>query len=176
MVGFRQRSNQSGNTILELALVMTPLMALLLSIVEVSLPIFKKSTFTAAVREGCRYAITYQTNFNGTNYASQSDAIKAVVQANTMGFLDGPSGLSKINVDYYLPTSPFSKVTGNSNANADGNIVEVSVTGYTHSWMVPILWFYGPTRFQVTTTALNIAAVSADRLETLPPGTARPTP
>lgn len=36
---------------LELALILTPMFALLLAIVELSLPIYKKSTFTSAVRE-----------------------------------------------------------------------------------------------------------------------------
>jgi len=40
-----------------------------------SLPIFKKSTFQAAVREGVRYGITYQTTYNGTSYASQTAAV-----------------------------------------------------------------------------------------------------
>src|SRR6202035_1850507 len=98
----RKRSSRRGNTIVELALILTPMMALLLAIVELSLPIFKKSTFVSAVREGCRYGITYQTLYNGTNYASQTAAIKAVVQANAMGFLSDPS---MIFVKYYNPTS-----------------------------------------------------------------------
>src|SRR6202011_3109176 len=115
---------------------------------------------------GCRYGITYQTLYNGTNYASQTAAIKAVVQANAMGFLSDPS---LILVKYYNPNSspsPFADVTasGTGIANADGNIIEVSVQGYTHTWMVPINWIYGNTTFQVTTASLPIVAVSADRL------------
>src|ERR1700680_1720380 len=101
MTATRRRKKQSGNTIVELALVLTPMMALLLAIVELSLPIFKKSTFVAAVREGCRYGITYQTSYAGTNYASQTAAIKAVVQTNSMGFLAGTAGANMIYVKYY---------------------------------------------------------------------------
>jgi Flp pilus assembly protein TadG len=175
-----KRSRQRGNTIVELALILTPMMALLLAIVELSLPIFKKSTFVSAVREGCRYGITYQTSYNGTNYGSQTAAIKAVVQANAMGFLAGTTGANMIFVKYYNPNSSpaFADVTagGTGIANADGNIIEVSVQGYTHSWMVPVNWFYGNTSFQVTNTSLPIVAVSADRLESLPAGSARPAP
>jgi Flp pilus assembly protein TadG len=166
--------NRRGNTIVELALVITPFMALCLAIVELSLPIFKKSTFTSAVREGCRYGITYQTTYNGTNYGSQTAAIKAVVQANSMGFLNSTNA-NLITVKYY-DEATFVDVTGTSNANADGNIVEVALSGYTHSWMVPINWSYGPRSFQVTNNPLSINAVSADRLESLPVGSTRPTP
>src|ERR1700686_1523530 len=108
----RKRATQGGNTMLELALILTPMFALLLGIVELSLPIFKKSTFQAAVREGVRYGITYQTTYNGTAYASQTAAIKAVVQTNAMGFLAGTTGANQIYVKYYLPVSPFTEVTG----------------------------------------------------------------
>jgi Flp pilus assembly protein TadG len=161
---------------LELALILTPMFALLLGIVELSLPIFKKSTMQAAVREGVRYGITYQTTYSGTLYSSQTNAIKAVVQTNAMGFLAGATGLSQINVKYYLPVSPFTDVTGTGNANADGNILEVSIQGYTHSWIAPVAWSYGATNFQVTGAPLTIAASSADRLESLPVGSTRPTP
>lgn len=173
----RPSTSRRGSTILELALILTPMFALLLSIVELSFPVFKKSTFQAAVREGVRYGITYQTTYNGTSYTSQTNAIKAVVQNNAMGFLAGSTGLSQINVKYYLPVSPFTEVTGTANANADGNILEVSITGYSHAWIAPVAWVYGPTSFSVTPgTGLNIAASSADRLESLPVGSVRPTP
>jgi Flp pilus assembly protein TadG len=172
----RKRSSRRGNTILELALILTPMFALLLAIVELSLPIFKKSTFQAAVREGVRYGITYQTTYNGTIYGSQTAAIKAVVQTNAMGFLAGTTGSNQIYVKYYLPVSPFTDVTNGTTPNADGNILEVSVQGYTHSWIAPIAWVYGPTHFQVTGTPLSIAASSADRLESLPVGSTRPSP
>lgn len=171
----RKRTTR-GNTMLELALILTPMFALLLAIVELSLPIFKKSTFQDAVREGVRYGITYQVVYNGTTYASQTAAIKAVVQTNSMGFLSGATGLSQINVKYYLPVSPFTEVTGNPSANADGNLLEVSIQGYSHQWIDAVSWFYGSTSFQVTGAPLTIAASSADRLETLPVGSTRPSP
>lgn len=149
---------------------MTPFLALALTTIELSLPIFKKSTFESAVREGCRFGITYQTTYNGTTYGSQTLAIKAVVQGNSMGFL---TDASLIHVDYYDSVS-FVKVTGAAGANSDGNILQVSVSGYTHSWIAPVKWFWGSTNFQINPASLTIAASSADRLESLPPGIARP--
>ena len=156
-----------------MALIMTPFFALTLAIIELSLPIFLKSTFVNAAREGCRYGVTFQTSYNGTNYASMTAAITAVVEANSMGFLNA-SNASLIHVKYYDSTS-FADVTSGTTPNADGNILVVSVTGYTYNWINPINWFYGSTRFSVTGSPLTLSALSADRLETLPVGATRPT-
>jgi Flp pilus assembly protein TadG len=169
----RRRARESGNTLLEMALVMTPFFALTLAIIELSVPIFLKSTFVDAVREGCRYGITFQTTYNGTTYTSQTAAITAVVEANSMGFLNS-SNANLISVAYYNSTT-FAQVTG-SGANADGNILIVSLAGYTYNWINPINWFYGGNTFSVTGSPLTLTASSADRLETLPVGTTRPSP
>jgi Flp pilus assembly protein TadG len=161
-----RRNTQRGNFSLELALVMIPFMALTLAIVDFSMPIFLKSTFTHAVREGCRFGITYNLVYGGQTYTSQTAAVKAVVQANAMGFLAGATGANYIDVSFYSPVSPFGKVTGSS-ANMGGNIIMVSIQAYNWNWIVP-MWR--------TSTPLSISAISADRLENLPAGTVRPTP
>jgi len=95
-----------------------------------------------------------------------------------MGFLAGTAGAKLINVNYYVSTSSFTEVTAGGNgvtANADGNIIQVSVTGYTHSWIDPINWFYGGQSFSVTRVRFR-SSRSRDRLETLPVGTTRPSP
>jgi len=112
---------------------MIPFIATIFAIADFSMPIFLYSTFTHAVREGCRFGIAFQTTYGGTTYGTQTDAIKAVVQGNTLGFLQGATGLSKISVKYYSPVSPFGEVTGTASANANGNILEVSVNGY--NWL-----------------------------------------
>lgn len=151
---------------MELALVLTPLMAMLLAIVDFSLPIFLRSTFTAAVREGVRFGITYNLTYNGTAYSSQSAAIKAVVQGNSMGFLSGTSGAGYIYVNYYSPVSPFGQLTG-PGANSPGNILEVTIQGFQTLPIAPI-WRSG--------SPFTISAISSDRLEMLPPGMSPPTP
>jgi Flp pilus assembly protein TadG len=168
----RRFGGRRGNTLVEFALIMTPFFALTLTTIELALPIFKKSTFESAVRAGCRYGITYDVAFNGTTYGSQTAAIQAVVQANSAGFLSDPT---MIHVDYYN-SSTFALMTGQPGANADGNILQVSVSGYTHNWIAPVRWFWGATIFQINPAPLTIAAVSADRLESLPPGGIRPSP
>lgn len=150
----------------ELALVLLPLMAMMLAIVDFSLPIFLRSTFTSAVREGCRFGITYQLTFNGTTYATQTAAIQSVVQGNSMGFLSGTSGAALIHVNYYSPVAPFGQVIG-TGANNPGNIIEVTVQGYTWLAITPI-WRGN--------TPLSVSAISSDRLEALPWGTPLPAP
>lgn len=169
----RRHARQAGNSLLEMALVITPFFALILAIIELSVPIFLKSTFTDAVREGCRYGITYQTTYNGTDYGSQTAAITAIVENNSMGFLNS-SNANLISVQYYSSTT-FANVTNSATPNADGNILVVSISGYAYSWINPITWFYGSKSFSVTSNPLAISASSADRLETLPIGAIRPT-
>jgi Flp pilus assembly protein TadG len=141
------------------------MLALTLAIVDFSLPLFLKSMFTSAVREGCRFGVTYQMTWKGTTYTTQTNAVTAVVQGYSLGFLTGANA-SKINVKYYSPTSPFAQLTG-AGSNNPGNILEVSVNGYSWLPIAPV-WRSG--------TAFTINAVSADRLEGLPAGTSPPTP
>jgi hypothetical protein len=153
--------SQRGNAVLELGLVLLPLMALTMAIVDFSVPIFLRSLFNHAVREGARYGITYRTEPGMTH----SESIKTVVQRNAAGFLNGTPGLNRISVKFYSPDT-FLEVLG-PNANAGGNILEVSVLAYQWNWIAPI-WRAAGT--------LNLNARSADRLETLPRGVARPAP
>jgi hypothetical protein len=164
--GLHRRRAQCGASAVEMALVLLPFMALALGIIDFSLPIFLKSTFTHAVREGCRFGVTYNLRYGGNTYSSQTNAIKAVVQANAMGFLSGESGADRIFVEYYSPVSPYGLITG-PGANASGNILRVSVRQYGWNWLAPI-WR--------TSSPLSINASSADRLEPFPVGVALPTP
>ncbi len=156
-----RRKFQRGNASLELALVILPLLALLMSILDFSIPIFMRSLFMHATREGARYGITYRTQAGMTH----TESMKAVVQRNAAGFLNGPTGLSRIEVKFYS-ASTFTEVLG-PNANEGGNIVEVSVNSYPWTWMAPIWRMPG---------GLTITARSSDRLESLPRGMPRPTP
>ncbi len=159
------RQAEHGASIVEFALVILPLMALMLAIIDFSMVIFLHNMFTSAVREGCRFGIAYQTTYKGVSYGTQTASIQSVVQDYSMGFLSG-ANVSKINVKYYSPTSPFSQVTG-TGANNSGNILEVSISGYTWLPLVPI-WR--------SNTPLTINAISSDRLESLPAGTSPPAP
>ena len=146
---------------LEVGFALVPFLAISMAIIDFSIPIFLRTTFTHAVREGSRYGITYQLRPGKT----QSQSIQDVVMEQSMGFLSGSTGRDMVKVRYYSSTT-FVEQTG-PNRNAGGNVLEVSVEGFTWQYMVP-LWRTSP--------PLNIHATSSDRLEILPRGTAPPTP
>jgi len=115
-----------------------------------------------AVREGVRYAITQQTGAGG-----QDAAIKSVVQANAMGFLntaDITAGNAAITIEYHdkgtLAVVPSTTV----GSNGQGNICVVTAS-VTRAWMAP-LWR--------STGLLTFTAASSDVMEA-PPGGVLPT-
>lgn len=157
----RSRKPERGSASIELSLTLLPLMAMVMGIVDFTMPIFLQSLFTHAVTQGARYGITYQTRTGQTH----SQSIKSVVQENAAGFLNATTDMNLIQVKFYSPLT-FSEVTG-PNANVGGNIVEVSISGYNWTNIAPIWRSSGP---------LAIRATSADRLEMLPKNVARPAP
>src|ERR1700678_2039174 len=60
-VSGRRKVLSGGNQFVELAFVMLPFFALITAFFDVSFVLFSWSTIQNAVREGCRYAITFQT-------------------------------------------------------------------------------------------------------------------
>ncbi len=151
-----RRSRQRGNAFVEGAFVLVPLFALIFAIVDFGLAIFVRSTLQHATREGVRYAITYQTEPG----LGHDDSIKQVVQESAMGFLNDSSDLEKVQVRYYDPTT-FLEVPN----NAPGNLVEISVEGYTFGWLAQLLRNASP---------LQITTRSSDRMEGLPAGSSPP--
>ena len=149
-------AGRGGNTILELALVLVPWMALICGIADFGFAIFLRNAFQHAVREGVRYAVTYQTQPGMGHDAS----IKSIVQRNAAGFLTSPSGAARIHIRYYQP-----ETLAETPNNWPGNLVEVSVEGYTWNWMAPVLRSASPMRVTVR---------SMDRMEGLPGGSLPP--
>ncbi len=146
-----RRADQRGNTIVESALILLPMFAMLFAIIDFSVALFMKNTIQYAVRQGVRYAVTGQT----LSGMGQDASIKSVVQQNSMGFLNGTTGASYIAISYYSPKT-LATVTG-VGSNAGGNIVQISVTGFSWAWMVPLWRSAAP---------LAITAASSDLVET----------
>ncbi len=151
-----RRSRQRGNAFVEAAFVLVPLFALIFGIVDFGFGIFIRSTLQHAVREGVRYAVTYQT----VGGMGHDDSIKSVVKASAMGFLNADDKAAKIKIRYYDPTT-LTEVSSNS----PGNLIEVSVEDYTWGWMAPLMRSANP---------LRITVRSSDRMEGLPGGTNPP--
>jgi Flp pilus assembly protein TadG len=161
LASWRNRRGQRGNAMIEMAMVFLPLFAILIGIFDFSMAIFLKSTFQHAVREGVRYAVTYNIQPGMGHDAS----IKSVVQTNAMGFLSGSEGLDKIHIQYFdgftfQPTQ----------SNAPLNLIEVSIEGYEWGWVAPISGSMLAGREYRRATPLTLAARAADRMESLPTG------
>jgi Flp pilus assembly protein TadG len=160
-------SARSGNATLELAFVFLPLFAVLFAFVDFSMPIFLRSTLQSAVRAGVRYAVTYQTAAG----LGQDESIRQVVQQSALGLIDGPAGAASITISYYSPADLTDAITGVA-GNAPGNVVEVSVSNYTWSWIAPLSAAFSPGVY--SGSPLQISVASADRMESLPAGLLSP--
>ena len=145
----------------EVGFALVPFLAISMAIIDFSIPIFLRTTLTHAVREGTRYGITYQVRPGETH----SQSIQDIVMEQSMGFLSGDVGRNMVKVRFYSPTT-FIEQTG-PDRNLGGNVLEVSVEGFTWQYMVP-LWR--------SSAPLSIHATSSDRLEMLPRNVSRPTP
>jgi len=156
----RRRNKSRGSAIVEMGLVMITFLALVLATVDFGMAIFVKATLQHAVREGVRYAITYQMAAG----LKHDDSIKAVVMQQSMGILQGTTGASQIYIRYFDPANPGTELSG-VGSNAPQSIVQVSVEGYQWKWFAPI-WR--------SATPLSIYVMSADRMETLPGGLTAP--
>ena len=138
-VSERRRTKSSGSQFVELAFVLLPFFALITAFFDVSFVLFSWSTIQNAVREGCRYAITFQTappaGANWTCNGQQDDCIKHAVAANAMGLVTATGGL--INVNYFTQANSNTPIAA-PNGNSPGNIVEVSILAYPLNWMIPL--------------------------------------
>lgn len=100
-----RRRKQRGNTMLESALCFLPMMAMFFGIIDVCYAVSIQSLLSQAVRAGSRWAVTYQSTYNGNACASQSACIAQVVQDNAVGFLAGNKS-NYVRVNYYI-TGPL---------------------------------------------------------------------
>jgi len=167
----KSKKSQCGQAMLESALVIIPLFAILCAIIDFSMALFVRSSLVLAVREGARYAVTGQTGYGGA--ACQDASIKNVVQDNSMGVLAGATGLAKININYYNSTG--TDISAAANANSGGNVIKVSVTGVNWLWMLSGMWENVNAMKAGTGThysGLTIGAASSDVMEAPPGGIA----
>jgi Flp pilus assembly protein TadG len=167
-----RRRSQSGQAAVETALMVVPLFMLLLAIMDFSLAIFIMDTLGYAARQGARYAVTGQvTTIPGTppTTLGQDASVRGVVRANALGLLNSVPD-ANITVNYYAfdeASNTWQSVTG-TNSNGGGNMVKVSVTGYSWLWMLPGTNSFGNSRGGTNALAINVA--SADIMEGCPLG------
>jgi len=143
-----RRKRSSGSQILEFTFVFLPLLAFTTVLLDTAWAVMAKATVQRAVRMAVRTGITL-TSSQMTGSACLTDTVKGVVQSDSLGLLNGTTGLSYIKVNYYAPptsaTGSVSDVstcttTGTSCptiADVSGNIMQVSVQGLTVTPLMP---------------------------------------
>jgi Flp pilus assembly protein TadG len=157
------RRRNGGSVMVEFALTLLPLMALIFGFADFSLLLFRWSTLENAVREGCRYAITFQTS--GGN--GQDASIEAVVQKYAMGVVTTGDTPQHIYVEYYSPANLTTSI--GTGGNIPGNVVQVSVKNLSWSWLAPLSGSFG-TGGLYATTPLTLSVYSSDILGGYPAG------
>lgn len=125
------------------------LLGLIFLVIDLSMAIYTKATLQSAVRAGVRFAVTEQLS---ENQSYLNDSIRAVVQQNAMGMLNGDSGACRILINYYNP------LTGQPDTGTGGNVIEVSIAGYG----------YTPVGILKSRDPISITASSSDVMEPCP--------
>lgn len=172
-----RKKRSGGNALIEVAFTMLPTFALIFAFIDFGFMLFRWTTLQNAVREGCRYAITFQTALDGAGHptnTNQDDAIKAVVQRYAMGMVTATDNPQHIFVNYYNAQDPATAdltTPVSSGGNSPGNLVEVSVKNISFSWMAPLSGSFGwGIPFYRSTTPLTLNVYSYDIMGGLPVG------
>ena len=147
---------------LEFTFALLPLLAMTFVLLDVAWIIFAKSTMAAAVRSGLRVGITMtKTKANGTDLTT---LVKQSVQGSAGGFLGKlptDPGWQTIKVHYYDQGTVLD-VCADPNGNKPGNIMTVSIEGYSLHPLIPRIWGWGQS---VDSSASAVGSIAADRIE-----------
>ncbi|MGA2328755.1 MAG: TadE/TadG family type IV pilus assembly protein [Bryobacteraceae bacterium] len=154
----RRRTRQGGQEIIEFTFLLVPVLGFLFLTIDIAWMVFTRATLQHAVREGARYAVV-----NGPAYLSnptgETTVVKDRVKQFAFGLLTGKD--DQILVTWYTQqpnatTGQYEYViaTG-TGANNSGNLVEVSVEGYSAKSLLGVFHDLTPFVF---------AARSADRM------------
>jgi Flp pilus assembly protein TadG len=164
-VSSARRRKSGGNVIVESVFTLLPTFALIFALTDFGLMIFRWTTLQNAVREGTRYAVTFQTQSG----FGQDASVENIVQQYAMGFVKRTDSPQTIFVKYYLTSNLNTAIA--SGGNAPGNIVEVSVQNLSFSWLAPLSGSYGGgLAFFYTSTPLTLNVYSSDILGGYPVG------
>jgi Flp pilus assembly protein TadG len=162
-----RRRRSRGDTMLEFAFFVLPTFAIVCGFVDLGMVLFTWNTMQNAVREGARYAVTYQTDGSG----HQTTSIKNVVASWSMNFVSASatsgSGGPYIDVNYYSqPTTanPNGTLVTGALANASGNLVEVAVKNYPYVFMAPFSGSFAGAFYANPGSKLAISVYSTDVL------------
>jgi Flp pilus assembly protein TadG len=139
-VSQRRRRRSRGAEIVEFTLVFLPMLAFVTVITDTAWALWAKSSLQYAVRMGVRTGVTL-TAAQMANGACLTDSVKATVQAQSSGFLNGAAGRALIKVNYFQPPPAGSNaaaadVSAQASGDQGGNIMQVSVQNFS---LVPLM-------------------------------------
>src|SRR5580692_720074 len=165
-VSVKRKARSGGSSVLESVFTLLPTFALIFGITDFGLMIFRWTTLQNAVREGTRYAITFQT----ATGLGKDASIEAIVQEYALGFVTTTDSPQTIYVKYYSTSNMNTAIA--SGGNVPGNIVEVSVQGVSYGWLAPLSGSYSASTggFLRQTTPLTLNIFSSDILGGYPVG------
>lgn len=161
----RQRSR--GTELVEFTFTFLPFLAIITALISMSWAIFAKSALQYAVKVAVRTGITVDKVAAGTS--DLTTIVKNIVLTNSFGFLQNTS---LIHVHYYQPPSPGSTgpvvdvstvTTGSTPGNYPGNIMVVSVDGFTLPTLIVRIFGWN----QNDKSATTITVSSADIIESI---------
>jgi Flp pilus assembly protein TadG len=159
----RRNRRRGGNALLESVFTLVPTFALIFAFIDFGLLLFRWATLQEAVREGCRYAITFQTVAG----EGQNASIEAIVQQYGMGLVTTTDSPQHIFVNYYSVTNLNTPIA--TGGNVPGNIVQVSVQNISWAWLAPISGSFGSNAYR-DTTPITLGVYSSDILGGYPAG------
>lgn len=139
-----RKRRERGSQFVEAGLMLVPFLALAFLVVDAGWAIFIKASLQHAVREGTRYAVTGQTQ----NGLGQSASIQAVVKKYAFGLLDGTQA-NTLTINCWKPADAKPSPADSTQCNVGGNVVEVSVQGYSITPLAPLLRSGNPVVFTV---------------------------
>jgi len=166
----KRKRRSGGNTLVESAFTLLPTFALIFAFIDFGLMLFRWSSIQNAVREGARYAITFQQQTVGGTTYGQTTSIKRVVESFAMGTVHTTDAPQHIFVCYANTSTPSTCIA--SGGNVPGNIVEVSVKNLSLTWLAPLSGSYSSSvaRFFRSSTPLSLNIYAADILGGFPVG------
>jgi Flp pilus assembly protein TadG len=162
-ISARRRRRSGGNTLIESVFTILPTFAIICAFADFGMVMFRWNTLQNAVREGCRYAITFQSTGG-----HQDASIKSVVQQYAFGFVTTSDSPAHIFVNYYSTSDLNTAIT--TGGNIPGNVVEVSVQNISWAWLAPLsgsLLWNSAVR---PSTPITLAIYSSDVLGGYPAG------
>jgi Flp pilus assembly protein TadG len=139
----RPPRGERGQAAIEVGLTVVLLFGLIFLVMDLAMLLFVQSTLMQAVREGVRVGVTGRP-YAGNVYVN--DAIRAMVQDQALGFLNGTSGACRIRIDYFNPD------TGAVSTGTQGDLLVVSVSNFNYTPLGAVLKSADPFSISVSSS------------------------